>query len=87
MTFDNTLQLFRPTMIRFLYSSILCEKPVPLRNAAHIAATYKRIPDGMTEAVRYLKPVWQVIGKVVDMELRRDRAPGKPLFMYLLDLN
>jgi hypothetical protein len=26
MTFDNKLQLFRPTMIRFLYSSILCEK-------------------------------------------------------------
>ena len=39
----------------------------------------------MTEAVRYREPVWQVIGKVVDMELRRNRAPGQPIFMLLLD--
>ena len=30
-----------------------------------LSTEHKRIPDGVTEAVRYREPVWQVIGKVV----------------------
>lgn len=40
---------------------------------------YKKIPGGVTEAVRDRKPVWQVLGKLLVFDLRRNRAPGKPI--------
>ena len=61
-------------------------KSISLVNSnKRIQTTHKKIPDGVTETVRYPHLCGRFVRKVVHMELRRNRAPGQPIFMRLLD--
>ena len=66
MTFDNKLQLFRPTMIRFLYSSILCEKASAFTeccpHCCHLQKNTGRCDRSRPVSQTCVAGYWKVVG-------------------------